>query len=169
MQIAKVISGAQTGVDLAALDAALALDIPTGGWVPSAGCNEVGPIDLEKYNLTMMPSGCGYPERTRKNIETADATILLMPRGAGGWKWSPGSLMTVKHCQRVQKSFKIFALEIYSIGGIEGWLKTAKGNLVLNFAGPRESKCPGAYETAFQIISNVLLGGNAPFGDVQSL
>ncbi len=33
-KVEKIVAGGQTGVDRAALDVALALDIPCGGWCP---------------------------------------------------------------------------------------------------------------------------------------
>ena len=46
----KIVSGGQTGVDRAALDAAIFLDIEHGGWCPRGRRSEDGPIDLV-YNL----------------------------------------------------------------------------------------------------------------------
>jgi len=44
MAIAKIVSGGQTGVDRAALDAAIALGIPVGGWCPKGRRAEDGTI-----------------------------------------------------------------------------------------------------------------------------
>ena len=41
----EIISGGQTGVDRAALDVALELGIPCGGWCPRGRKAEDGPID----------------------------------------------------------------------------------------------------------------------------
>ena len=46
----KIISGGQTGVDRAALDVALELGIPCGGWCSRGRLAEDGVID-EKYPL----------------------------------------------------------------------------------------------------------------------
>ena len=40
--IQKIISGGQTGADLAALDFALEIGIPHGGWIPKGRLTEVG-------------------------------------------------------------------------------------------------------------------------------
>lgn len=55
----KIISGGQAGVDLAALDAAMALGIPYGGYCPKGRINENGKIPeninyLTKYRVIMM-------------------------------------------------------------------------------------------------------------------
>ena len=40
--IRKIISGGQTGADLAALDVAVKLGIPHGGWIPKGRITEKG-------------------------------------------------------------------------------------------------------------------------------
>ena len=40
----KIISGGQTGADQAALDAAIELTIPYGGWLPKGRKTEDGPL-----------------------------------------------------------------------------------------------------------------------------
>ena len=51
----KIISGGQTGADRAALDAAINLDLPHGGWVPRGRRAEDGTIS-EQYQLEDMPA-----------------------------------------------------------------------------------------------------------------
>ncbi len=54
----KIISGGQTGVDRAALDAALSLNIPCGGWCPKGRKAEDGIIPPEypsKKRLSRLP------------------------------------------------------------------------------------------------------------------
>ena len=48
MMIEKIISGGQTGVDRVAIDVALKLGIPHGGWMPKGRMLEDGPIDYAK-------------------------------------------------------------------------------------------------------------------------
>jgi hypothetical protein len=62
--IAKLISGSQTGVDRAALDAALELNIPCGGWCPKGRKAEDGPIDA-RYPLAETPSASYSRGRAR--------------------------------------------------------------------------------------------------------
>ena len=73
--IEKIISGGQTGADQGALDAAINLGIPHGGWIPKGRITEDGPLP-DRYNLIEMPSA-SYPDRTRKNIRESDGTLIL--------------------------------------------------------------------------------------------
>jgi hypothetical protein len=51
----KVISGGQTGVDRAGLDAALEAALPVGGWCPKGRLAEDGTVP-DKYPLVEMGS-----------------------------------------------------------------------------------------------------------------
>jgi hypothetical protein len=51
----KIISGGQTGADRAALDAAIRLGIPHGGWVPKGRLAEDGRLP-DRYQLEEMPT-----------------------------------------------------------------------------------------------------------------
>ena len=73
--VEKIISGGQTGVDLAALDIALQLGIPCGGWCPKGRKSEDGPIP-NRYPLRETGS-TSYPIRTAKNVLVSDGTLVL--------------------------------------------------------------------------------------------
>ena len=73
--IQKIISGGQTGVDRAALDAAIKLTIPHGGWIPQGRLTEDGPLP-PKYQLQETGS-TSYADRTEKNVLDADATLII--------------------------------------------------------------------------------------------
>jgi hypothetical protein len=75
MLIKRIISGGQTGVDRAALDAAIELGIPHGGWCPKRRLAEEGKIP-EVYNLKETPSGT-YKERTIFNVRDSYATLII--------------------------------------------------------------------------------------------
>jgi hypothetical protein len=83
--IGKLVSGGQTGVDRAALDAALELGVPCGGWCPKGRRAEDGRID-GRYPLAETPSA-DYGERTRRNVGDSDGTLSspgVSRRGARG-------------------------------------------------------------------------------------
>src|SRR5262245_56376343 len=73
--ISKIVSGGQTGVDRAALDVALELGIPCGGWCPKGRLAEDGPIP-DRYPLKETPSAV-YPQRTEWNVRDSDGTLIL--------------------------------------------------------------------------------------------
>ena len=71
----KIISGGQTGADRAALDFAIKMDIPHGGWVPKGRLAEDGPLP-PKYNLKEMRTKI-YARRTEKNVVDSDGTLIV--------------------------------------------------------------------------------------------
>jgi hypothetical protein len=90
----KVISGGQTGVDRAALDVALELNIPCGGWCPKGRKAEDGTID-QKYPLQETNSS-DYAVRTEMNIKDRDGILILtwgQPRC--------GTLLTLKRRENI--------------------------------------------------------------------
>jgi len=70
--IVKLISGAQTGADRAALDFAIERGIPHGGWCPHGRKAEDGPID-PRYHLQETPSN-DYLQRTEWRQQSGKAT-----------------------------------------------------------------------------------------------
>ena len=92
--IKKIISGGQTGADRAALDVAIRLGIPHGGWIPKGRLTEKGPLP-ERYRLQEMPTD-SYPARTEQNVIDSDGTLII-GRGklTGGTDYTRH--MTLKH------------------------------------------------------------------------
>lgn len=137
MGIRKIISGGQTGVDRGALDFALEHGLEHGGFCPQGRRAEDGVIP-RIYELTSTRS-TGYPQRTRMNVEEADATLILTPerRPTGGTR------MTAKMAHlRGTPWLAADPTREEHVDKVAQWLeKTAPG--VLNVAGPRESKFPG--------------------------
>jgi predicted Rossmann-fold nucleotide-binding protein len=75
MMISKIISGGQTGVDQAALDVAIALGIPHGGWIPKGRKTENGALP-DKYRLKEM-STSSYAKRTEQNVIDSEGTLII--------------------------------------------------------------------------------------------
>jgi hypothetical protein len=71
----KVVSGGQSGVDRAALDAARELGIPNGGWCPRGRLAEDGRI-ARRYRLVETPSG-NYVQRTEWKVRDSDGTLIV--------------------------------------------------------------------------------------------
>src|ERR1700689_3300671 len=66
MALKKIVSGGQTGVDRAALDAALAVNFPCGGWVTADRMAEDGVI-ADRYPVMPLPMvfAIGTGQRTQ--------------------------------------------------------------------------------------------------------
>src|ERR1035438_9462230 len=75
MGIIKVISGGQTGVDRAGLDAAMNAGIPIGGYCPKDRGAEDGFIP-EQYPLIELDSKEAY-YRTEENVSNSDGTLII--------------------------------------------------------------------------------------------
>jgi predicted Rossmann-fold nucleotide-binding protein len=73
--ISKLISGGQTGADRAALDVAIDLGIPHGGWLPKGRKTEAGRLPA-KYQLNELPTD-SYPKRTEQNVIDSDGTLIV--------------------------------------------------------------------------------------------
>ncbi len=152
MQIKKIVSGAQTGADRAALDFAIEYSIEYGGWVPEGRFAEDGPVSYS-YDLQELHGG-GYRQRTEKNVEDSDGT-LIVNRG----QLIGGSLLTLqfarKHarpCLHINlEKIIVFdaAIDVYE------WLK-GHDISVLNVAGPRASKDSQIYEITWNLLEMVL-------------
>lgn len=79
-----IVSGGQTGADRAALDFAIAHQLPHDGWCPRGRRAEDGPID-PRYALRETDSW-RYDVRTRQNVIDSDATVVftIAPKAIGG-------------------------------------------------------------------------------------
>jgi Circularly permutated YpsA SLOG family len=166
MGLVKIVSGGQTGVDRAALDAALVAGFPCGGWCPAGRLAEDGEIP-ERYPLTELPAdehalgtrttrqvAEGYRARTLKNLQDSDGMVILFSGTLSG-----GTLLTRNLCVREKKPF--IALDSRQISA----LRTADTILrfleeqavdVLNVAGPRASGWPEGYAFSLRVIGEVI-------------
>lgn len=151
--IKKIISGGQTGVDQAALDAAIYCCLPYGGWLPAGRMTENGPLP-ESYKMEVLPS-YSYPERTRRNVDEADVTLIIS-RG----KLSGGSKLTERYA--LSKNKPCLHVDIDGndmnqvLKKVEGWLHT-HNPAVVNIAGPRASSDSAIYDEAYKLVVAILL------------
>lgn len=150
MSLTKIVSGGQTGVDRAALDAAMALGLPRGGWCPRGRRAEDGVI-ADDYPLTETASD-GYAERTRLNVRDSDATLIIA-RG----RLMGGTKLTLRHARDLGRPFFVAYLNRRPKPlDIARWI-AGHAVAVLNVAGPRESSQPGIHDAARTLLVNVLL------------
>lgn len=164
MMIEKIVSGGQTGADQGALDAAIDLGIPHGGWIPRGRKTENGPLP-ERYRLREMPSS-GYAERTEKNVVDADGTVILSHGPLTG-----GSLYTRKMAIRHERPWIHLDLnrnsEFEAAMILSKWI-WGQGIRVLNVAGPRASKDPSIHQATVDILESAVfllqMGSHPPAG-----
>ena len=149
MSTIKIYSGGQSGVDRAALDAAILLNINHGGWCPKGRQAEDGRID-SSYLLTETDSS-DYRVRTQLNVRDSDATLILFTGILEG-----GTKYTYEYASKIEKPVLLFNINIKpDLKNITDWILENKIS-VLNIAGPRESKNPGIYIKAKNIISELI-------------
>ena len=136
-------------MDRAALDAALALGLPCGGWCPRGRKAEDGPID-ERYPLRETPSA-DYPQRTEWNVRDSDGTLVLT-RG----RPSGGTGLTLALARRLGRPCLVLDLATDpDPGELARWIE-AQNISVLNIAGPRESQHPGIQDEARAFLERAL-------------
>lgn len=149
MRTLRVVSGGQSGVDRAALDVALTLGLPCGGWCPAGRRAEDGPIPA-RYPLTET-TGADYAERTRRNVEDSDGTLVLCAGTLSG-----GTLLTVQLAGARDKPCLVIDLRRpWQPRDVLDWLDACAIGTV-NVAGPRESGAPGIYRQAADYLHAVL-------------
>ncbi|GFO54374.1 hypothetical protein GMSM_13810 [Geomonas sp. Red276] len=147
----EVISGGQTGVDRAGLDAAAANGLATGGYCPKGRLAEDGTIPPH-YHLTEMESAA-YIIRTEKNVVESDGTLILNIGDV-----TEGTKAThefaLKH-GRPDLIVQLDAPELITPGEVAQWIEENEIG-TLNVAGPRESKYPGGiYSAALHFLEEV--------------
>jgi len=141
----KIVSGGQTGVDRAGLDAAIKGGIPIGGFCPKGRRAEDGTIP-EKYCLTETNQR-NYKIRTVLNVQESDGTLILNKGTLIG-----GTLLTANLAKKHKKHLLIIQLEEPDISELTQW--GFQNNIkVLNIAGPRESKfSEGIYQQSVNFL-----------------
>ncbi|MFK7767998.1 MAG: putative molybdenum carrier protein [Mariniblastus sp.] len=171
----KIVSGAQTGVDRAALDVAIFLDIAHGGWCPLGRRAEDGSIPAI-YQLQETPQR-NYAIRTEKNVVQSDGTLILFRDQISG-----GTELTIKFAKKHKRPFFCVDLscsdsnldsDLISDPGLGqkpdadpvpepandvallDWI--VQNNIgVMNVAGPRESSSPGIAKLAEAFLVKAL-------------
>jgi hypothetical protein len=157
MRPRKIVSGGQTGADRAALDAALELGVPIGGWLPKGRRDENGEALPPRYVDMQETASNDVRERTERNVIDSDATLIFSHGELTG-----GSAYTRTLARRHSK----VCLHVDLAGckpnaaaeTVQRWLQEKRPS-VLNVAGPRHSGDPAIYDEVRQVLRQVLRSG----------
>jgi hypothetical protein len=153
MPIEKIVSGGETGVDRAALDAAIAAGFPCGGWAPGDRGAEDGIIDA-RYPVIALPKG-GTRQRTRLNVVDSDGTVIFFFESLKG-----GARLTRNLCALEMRPY----LLVDTRETVEPRAAAAKitefveshGIRILNVSGPRASRWQPGYDFVLAAISQCI-------------
>ena len=163
----RVISGGQSGVDRAALEAAEACGLERGGWCPPGRESEAGPIPahlpLRETPFERSPDAPEVPRslRTEWNVRDSDATLLLRPASAAA---DPGSDWTAACAAALGRPCLVCdPAAADAAHEIARWLD-AHPIRTLNVAGPSESTSPGIEASARALLVAVFSRLRAPRG-----
>jgi hypothetical protein len=151
-RVVRIVSGGQTGADRAALEVAVLLGLPYGGWCPLGGWAEDLP---EPPGVLALFPGLRETDtadptvRTRLNVRDSDATLVVAPSASA----SPGTDLTIATAARLRRPW------LSSAGAADevvAWLRSLEPGLTLNVAGPRESELPGTHDRTRELLLAVL-------------
>ncbi len=151
MVIKKIISGGQTGADIAGIDAAIFCNVPYGGWLPRGRKAENGTVP-EKYTQFQVMTRGGYPKRTEQNVIDSDGTVIFTYGKLAG-----GSSLTKKFSVKNNRPWRHVDLDAVNnpTALINDWVLDWDIK-ILNVAGKSASKAPGIYNQVKNIIIEVL-------------
>jgi hypothetical protein len=159
-----IISGGQSGVDRAALDAAIARGIPYVGWCPKGGWAEDfsdPPGVLARYPLLQETPSADPAERTEWNVRDSDACLILFDANAVAV--SKGTVLTGDVAKRYAKP--LLVVDVGAADAVENataWLAallaahTPDAPFRLMIGGPREREVPGIFEKGKGVLGHIL-------------
>lgn len=143
----KIISGAQTGADIAGLKFAKSVGLQTGGYIPKGFKTQDGPkpeyaqlYGIEEHWSTQ------YPYRTEDNVKSSDATLRFAQNF-----YSAGEICTLNAIKKWSKPYfdvDVENSEVFSVSSSQSPKIVAKWIIdnnveTLNIAGNSEKTCKG--------------------------
>lgn len=170
--IKKVISGGQTGVDQAALQAAIDSGLEHGGWCPPERVCEDGIIPdhfhLQETPIERDPTAPEIPrsQRTIWNVRDSDGSLIfwgkevtkLQKRPRNKFGTGDGTKLALDVSEQLSKPAIIvnpFDEGVYV--NIKNWIEHNSIE-ILCVGGPSEASSPGIYNKVYRILKSVLSG-----------
>jgi len=148
----RIVCGGQSGVDRAALDAALTAGFACGGWCPKGREAEDGPIPGH-YPLIETDSD-DPARRTELNVRDSDATLIVTTLPLCG-----GTRLTAELSHRLGRPVLVIDIDTKELGAaidqLGRFLLTHRTG-TLNVAGPRASESAAASVFAGKLIGGLL-------------
>lgn len=157
-KIHKIITGGQTGVDRAALDAAIECRLSYGGWCPKGGWAE--DYQIPPGLMTVYPKLIETPspepeQRTEWNVRDSSATLILL--NSKQINISEGTKLTRRIAEVLNKPLLITTIKSSdSLAAVQKWILELDKDVYLNFAGARESESPGIYSQSKDFILRII-------------
>jgi hypothetical protein len=153
-----ILSGGQTGVDRAALDAAIEKGVAYRGWCPKGGSAE----DLAEPPglLTLYPHLRETPnadpvERTRWNVRDCDRLLVLTDKSGAGA--SKGTELARDVAAKRERPCLVIDLDAdNAVEQARAFLDAGEDGMAVCIAGPRESEAPGIYAKARAFLRQIL-------------
>lgn len=171
--IERIISGGQNGVDQAALRAARAVGIATGGWAPRGWMTLDGSAPwLADYGLREHVAP-GYPPRTEANVRDSDAALRM----AVDFE-SPGERCTLRMIDRHKKpcadvllvvdrthgGYRVVSIVVdgvqlpfFDVRGYKALVTWVRRYRVINVAGNSERTASGIGATAESLLRELFM------------
>jgi Circularly permutated YpsA SLOG family len=153
-----ILSGGQTGVDRAALDAAIEKGLAYRGWCPKGGWAEdlaEPPGLLARYPHLRETPEADPAERTRRNVRDSDRLLVLTD--SSGVTVSKGTELARDLALKLDR--QCLVLDLDASGVVEqarAFLNVGEGGMAVCIAGPRESEAPGIYAKARAFLLQLL-------------
>ena len=147
----RIVSGGQPGVEIAALDAAIQLNIPHAGWAYKGRKTDAGVLP-EQYNVKGIDNP-SYFERLEKNIIDSEGVVIL----------TYGQLLIgLKGFRELAEKRKKACLHLdlrdcptnQAISTIRKWMENHKIEVVY-FTGPKPVGTSEIYQDAIIIIQGI--------------
>lgn len=145
----RIVSGGQSGADIAALDWAISHGVDHGGWCPKGRRSEDGTIEPH-YQLNETPLK-SYLQRTEWNVRDSDATVVFtLDDSLDG-----GSRRTAHFADKFCKPWLHFRPSVHP--KFLAQFLVRHNVTTLNVAGKRESSTPGIYRFVFDTLERAIV------------